>query len=184
MIKGKPLARPYARAVLGMLPETTFDPSGKSKFTAHESINDLPVHAWTRQQLFYPTSESRVFTRVDAAKAFNDVLLPADARIPHPEQIEQHRDTLAGLEKKEMFVKEKARRAAEVAERQRAIDQQARKEAAIKRVDKGRFEFRITDVNVDDAGKTGRGTKGVGWRYGHPNMDRKRGSVFIPTSVE
>ena len=176
------MARPYARAVLNMLPKTPFDPRAVLK--PHESINDLPVHSYTRNQLFYPTSESRVFTRVDAARAFNENLLPADARIPHPEQIEFFKEAKLQLDPAERKRREDARTEAENARRQRSIDREARKEAAIMRVDKGRFEFRITEVNVDDAGKTGRGLKGVGWRYGHPSMDRKRGSVKIPTSVE
>ena len=84
MSQGQKLATPYASAVLTMLPQTKWDP--KSKLVPHESINDRPVHPWTRQQIFYPTSESRQFTRVDAAKVFSPTLLPADDRIPHPEQ--------------------------------------------------------------------------------------------------
>lgn len=165
-----------------MLPKTPFNP--REKLLPHESINDLPVHAYTRNQLFYPTSESRVFTRKDAARAFNETLLPADARIPHPEQIEFFKEEKLGLEPQVRRAREQARKDAENAKRQGIIDRDAIREAAIKRVDKGRYEFRITEVNVDDAGKTGRGIKGVGVRYGHPSMDRKRGAVKIPTSVE
>lgn len=38
---------------------------------AHEPINDLPVHSMTLPQIFYPTSESRQFNRVDAGRVFS-----------------------------------------------------------------------------------------------------------------
>lgn len=37
----------------------------------HESINDLPVHPLTNPQIFWPVSESRQFTRVDAGRVFS-----------------------------------------------------------------------------------------------------------------
>ena len=86
--QGKTLAKPYSEAVLAMLPTTPFEAVAG---TPHESINDLPVHSATRQQLFYPTSESRQFTREDAAKAFSSTLLPADKRIPHPQLVQLER---------------------------------------------------------------------------------------------
>lgn len=39
--------------------------------TPHETVNDLPVHSMTLPQLFYPTSESRQFNRVDAGRVFS-----------------------------------------------------------------------------------------------------------------
>jgi Eukaryotic mitochondrial regulator protein len=54
-----------------MVPKTPFDPSRPTAITPHESINDLPVHVLTKQQLFYPTSESRPFNRVDAGRVFS-----------------------------------------------------------------------------------------------------------------
>lgn len=180
---GKPLARPYAQAVMSMLPKTTWFPEDK-KQKPHESINDLPVHKYTGLQIFHPTSESRQFTRADAAKVFHKKLLPADDRVPHPELAEMHKEYRMGLSKEERDAKQQAREDAAEKKRQLAAARQARKEAAIKRVDTGRWEFRFTDINVDDAGKDGRGYKGVGWRYGAPHMDRSRGTIKIPTSVE
>ena len=73
-LQGKPLALPYARAVLSMLPQT---PYHRSKPVAHESINDLPVHTLTHPQIFYPSSESRPFNRRDAGRVFSGApLLP------------------------------------------------------------------------------------------------------------
>ncbi len=51
-----------------MLPTTPHTPQQP---TPHEPINDLPVHSLTHPQLFYPTSESRAFNRVDAGRVFS-----------------------------------------------------------------------------------------------------------------
>ncbi|KAG4434493.1 hypothetical protein IFR05_010036 [Cadophora sp. M221] len=170
-------------AVSKMLPKTMLSTPGKKQY-AHETINDLPVHRATGQQIWHPTSESRRFTRVDAAKVFDDKLLPADARVPHPELTVMQKEFMEDL----TFEQQQERAAARdsLAEKKRAVKaaRQAKKEAAIKKVDTGRWEFHITDINVDAAGKTGRGHKGVGWRYGQPHDDRTRGKIKIPTSVE
>ena len=168
--------------MLSMLPKTKFNPGAPLR--PHESVNDLPVHAWTRNQVFFPTSESRIFTREDAAKAFHPHLLPADRRIPHPEMIEEIKERNANLPAAELKARAAAREKKEMASRTAALARDAAAEAAVKKVDRGRFEFRFTSVNVDAAGTDGRGLNGVGLRYGAPNMDRKRGSVKIPTSVE
>ncbi|KLU90561.1 hypothetical protein MAPG_10413 [Magnaporthiopsis poae ATCC 64411] len=47
--KGKPLARPYAKAIMSMVPQTF---PGKR----HEPFNEIPVHTFTTQQLFVPSS--------------------------------------------------------------------------------------------------------------------------------
>jgi len=166
-----------------MLPKTEWKMDAPNQ-TPHESINDLPVHAATGQQIFYPTSESRHFTREDAAKVFDDDLLPADKRVPHPELSLMHKDLMAGLTKEEIAGRQAERDEKEMKERMRITARKAKKEAAIKKVDTPRWQFRFTDVNVDDIGKDGRGSKGVGWRYGVPLMDRSRGHVKIPTRVE
>jgi hypothetical protein len=154
------------------------------KFARHETINDLPVHAKTGQQIFHPTSESRQFTRADAAKVFDERLLPADDRIPHPELVLQHREYIEGKTVEERT--ELAELRAEKAERKRQheAERQAARDAQIKRVETPRWEFRFTEANVEEAGKTGRGHNGVGWRYGVPLYDRNRGLVKIPQSVE
>src|ERR1700753_2474742 len=77
---------------MSMLPQTTYQ---KNKpIMAHESIDDLPVHPATTQQIFWPSSESREFTRIDAGKVFKPDLLPADLRIPHPQTVENWADSL------------------------------------------------------------------------------------------
>lgn len=63
-----------------MVPTTPLkDPPEK-----HESINDLPVHSMTHPQLFYPTSESRRFNRVDAGRVFS-----CAPRLPNEKDISQ-----------------------------------------------------------------------------------------------
>jgi hypothetical protein len=54
-----------------MIPTTAYNPSTPTHITPHEPINDLPVHALTDPQLFYPTSESRPFNRTDAGRVFS-----------------------------------------------------------------------------------------------------------------
>ena len=86
--QGKPLTRPYARALSTMLPQTPYF-SGQPDHAQrpHEQINMLPVHKATKNQLFLSTPESRHFTRSDAGRAFRKGLLPAEARISHPDQV-------------------------------------------------------------------------------------------------
>ncbi len=164
-----------------MLPTTPFDPNGK--VVAHESINDLPVHRRTGQQIFHPTSESRHFTRADAAKVFDEKLLPADDRVPHPELAIMYKEQKEGLSHEEREARLQAREK-KASKKSGPEYQRAKQEATVQRVNTARWEFRITQINVDDAGKDGRGFKGTGWRYGVPHMDRSRGQVKIPTSVE
>ncbi|KZF22974.1 hypothetical protein L228DRAFT_247404 [Xylona heveae TC161] len=181
--EGKTLAKPYARAVMEMVPKTPYNPNNP---IPHESINDLPVHSATMQQIFEPTSESRRFTREDAAKVFHPKLLPADKRIPHPELIELERERLESVPREERINRQRERLAKEAqlaTWRKEKKEEYERKHTKVIAPKAGRWEFRFTDVSVDAAGKDGRGPDGVGWRYGMPHEDRKRGQVKIPTSV-
>ncbi|CAO2652147.1 Nn.00g004300.m01.CDS01 [Neocucurbitaria sp. VM-36] len=184
--QGKTLALPYSKAVLSMLPTTPYvDSSNKGKRPIiHEPINDLIVHPATRQQLFVPVAESRRFTRVDAGKAFDNNLLPADKRIPHPELVQAEKEIAIGLSFEER------RRLAEERyeiEQKRKRDAERKKEEelrALKVVPQRRWDFVFKDVSVEEAGRDGRGAKAAGWRYGVPHQDRKRGIPKIPTKVE
>ncbi|RDW74341.1 mitochondrial 37S ribosomal protein mS45 [Aspergillus mulundensis] len=70
--EGKPLALPYARSIHEMVPTTPlYDDPRAQREMPHESINDLPAHRLTDAQIFYPVSESRHFTRVDAGRVFS-----------------------------------------------------------------------------------------------------------------
>ncbi|KAL1296655.1 hypothetical protein AAFC00_000136 [Neodothiora populina] len=181
--KGEKLATPYASAVLAMLPQTRWSPT--KKIYPHESINDLPVHPWTRQQIFYPTSESRHFTRADAAKVFSPTLLPADDRIPHPELVQLEREAANEVDRDQRLAAQKARDEKAQRAQQEKERKQAEWEAKNRRTVAGqRWDFNFTNISVEEAGKDGRGRRAVGWRYGNPHNDRKRGVIKIPTSVE
>lgn len=165
-----------------MLPQTPYNPTRPQP---HESINDLPVHQATRQQIFYPTSESRHFTREDAAKVFDPTLLSADARIPHPELIELERQLRQGVPREERIAAAAERMRVEAEEKRRREERRkADEEARIRLVQGKRWDFKFENVSVDDVGRDGRAPDGVGWRYGFPHEDRKRGQVKIPRRVE
>ena len=170
---------------MNMLPQTPYpNPNWSGQQLPHESINDLPVHSSTQQQIFYPTSESRQFTREDAAAVFEEGLLPADQRVPHPELAEDERLKLNGMGAKDIAARaeERSRKAFE---KKAAIDEKnrLREAAAVKVVPGARWDFKFREISVDDAGADGRGIRGTGWRYGVPLYDRRKGEVKIPTKV-
>lgn len=186
--EGKKLATPYAEAVMQMVPQTHFNRKlleDPKKNFSHESINDLPVHPYTRQQIFYPTSESRQFTRADAAKVFSPTLLSADERIPLSELIDIEKDAINNVPREERTarIRERAEKklAAKLEKERKQKEWEARN---VKVVSNQRWNFRFESINVEEAGKDGRGRRGVGWRYGNPHHDRERGEIKLPTSVE
>ncbi|KKY29094.1 hypothetical protein UCRPC4_g00283 [Phaeomoniella chlamydospora] len=214
---GKPLALPYARAVHEMVPTTPYTPQ---KSTAHEPINDLPVHAATHPQMFWPTSESRAFNRTDAGRAFSGasrlpdgdttpstekpkqyemigkrgheqpVLLPADARIPHPHLIEYNRDLVTPEIAGDDFQVQQRYNARIQQELDETEEKRQKKqefeEKNTTRVETERWDFLFKDVQVtrEGTGLDGRGTKSPGFRYGVPSQDRKRGQHKIPRKVQ
>ncbi|KAI0999654.1 hypothetical protein K3495_g8542 [Podosphaera aphanis] len=147
----------------------------------HESINDLPILKSTGSQLWLPVSESRRFTRADAAKAFHSNLQPADKRVPHPELTIMHKEWLAGLSIQERTELQDRRAQAERQKALQKINKKKMQEDSIKKVVTPRgVVFRFHEIKVDAIGKNGRGTKAVGCRYGVPNMDRSKGDLKIP----
>ncbi|KAI1212814.1 eukaryotic mitochondrial regulator protein-domain-containing protein [Annulohypoxylon truncatum] len=180
--KGQKLAKPYAKAVLSMLPTHTFKAGQRNE--PFESINELHVHPYTMKQIFWPTSESRHFTRADAAKAFHPKMLSADERVPHPELIQMEREVLQGRplydasERFKQAVMESERKAAE-----KEIEKAGIEEKYTTRIPTKRFEYRFKQINSENVGPTGRARNAVGWRYGAPHYDRSKGEVKIPTSV-
>jgi hypothetical protein len=151
----------------------------------YEPINEIHMHPHTMQQIFWPTSESRHFTREDAAAAFHPKLLSADKRIPHPELVQMEKDILDGHPVWD--ASERFKQAAMESERAAAEKQAAkaeREEKMTTRVDTGRFEFRFKQYNSDNVGPKGKSRSAVGWRYGAPLDDRAKGhQIKIPTSV-
>lgn len=189
LTQGKTLAVPYSKAVLDMVPTTPYiDPSKPQnkgrRPIPHEPINDLPVHPATRQQLFVPVAESRQFTREDAGKAFDNNLLPADDRIPHPELVVAERELAAGLTFHQRRDRALARFAKEQEKKRREEEAKQEELRSQKVVPQRRWDFVFKDINVETAGRDGRDARGVGWRYGMPHEDRKKGQVKIPTKVE
>ena len=166
-----------------MLPQTPYienDPM------PHESINDLPVHRATLNQIFHPVSESRQFTRSDAAKVFQPDLLPADDRVPHTELVQLEKWRFEGIQQDQRvaMMREKNEKEAQ-AKREREARRREREARETIKVDNGRSIFKFQEVKVDErVGEKGRGREGVGARYGVPHEDRKKGQIKIPTRVE
>jgi hypothetical protein len=181
--EGKELATPYAEAVLSMVPQTPLNPR---RPVPHESISDLPVHAATTQQIFHPVSESKHFTREDAARVFDPKLLPADKRIPHPELIVKEKMRLEGWssDEKDRYWKEQERKELQAQEKEKK--RKATEDARTSVIKGYRWDFRVkaVEVTAESVGKTGRAPTGLGWRYGFPHEDRKRAQVKIPTRVD
>jgi hypothetical protein len=172
-----------------MLPTTPFlDPTSPQNRGVsqpqHEPINELPVHPATTHQTFVSVPESRAFTRADAAKAFSPHLKSSDERIPHPELLEIERFKLTGKGSGEVSAFARGIVEREQEELKKLAEREAKRETAnLKTYEGKRWQFKFQDVSVEDAGRDGRSKKGVGWRYGMPHEDRKRGQVKIPTRV-
>ena len=163
-----------------------------------EPINELPNHPLTNPQIFYPVGESQTFTRKDASRVFSathgEQLLPTDERIPHRQLIayqhkrdtgcsaEEYNEFKLAMEQKEL--EEHAQRI-ERAKVRRARDVQVILPSAEQTKAKGaaRWEWRFEQISIDEAGKDGRGAKGVGARYGIPSQERKKGMIKIPRRV-
>jgi hypothetical protein len=177
------LAKHYSRAVLEMVPTHSY-PEDKPR-QALEPINEIHVHGYTMQQLFVPTSESRHFTREDAAKAFHHTMLSPDKRVPHRELVEMERRVKDGMKEKESWDQFKKEAKMSEHERDSRVLAMAEKDKMdTTTVTTDRFEFRIKSMSADDVGKDGRSRAGVGWRYGIPFEDRKKNQVKIPTKID
>ncbi|KAF3928334.1 hypothetical protein AA313_de0210043 [Arthrobotrys entomopaga] len=164
----RPLATVLQTRVHAMMPITQWKPGQPH----HESITDLRIHPATNNQLFLSVPESMAFNRQDAAKALG--ILPADIRMPHSELIGVEKMKLERVPVEEMIAREARREQDEIA----AIN--AKREAMEKRrnggkvVETERFRFRLRPAVVGQ----------VGYRYGVPAEDRKRGINKIPTRVD
>ncbi len=181
--QGKKLATPLNKAILSMLPQTHYDPNSAPRL--HEPINDLPVHPYTTRQLFIPASESRTLTREDAAQAFHPNLLPADQRIAHPELIQIAKWEAEGHDRETRQNMLRQMDAEAAAEKEwKEMKRRAWEERTQVVVKGRRWDFKFQDISAEKVGKNGRGKDAVGYRYGMPLEDRKRGQVKIPTSVE
>jgi len=111
--------------------------------------------------------------------------MPADDRIPHPEMIEAIKDRMNGMNVREVKEAQQARIDAMAQKRRDAEAKKAEQLACSTTVVEGkRWDFKFVDCKVDATGKEGRSPSGVGWRYGFPHEDRKKGQIKIQTKVE
>jgi hypothetical protein len=135
--------------------------------------------------MFVSASESRAFTRADAAKAFHDTLLPADERIAHPELIQITKWELEGHdeETRQRMIREKDAEEAEKRERKERKQREWEERTQVV-VPGRRWDFKFHDISAEKVGKDGRGRDAVGLRYGMAHEDRKKGQIKIPTKVE
>ncbi len=164
-----------------MLPLHNLEPDA----APFEPINDIHVHSFTQQQLFVPTSESREFTRHDAAKAFGDRILPPERKMRIPELLSFEKDIAAGMnptDARAKFLADVAKSELAIARGRKLMEDLAEKNKT--RVQSGRYEFQFENFSVNSAGRNGRSRAAVGWRYGVPFNDRKKGLSKIPTKVE
>lgn len=167
---------------MSMLPTKEYRPGQKN--TPLEAVNEVHIHKHTMNQLFVPVSESRHFTRKDAAAAFHPTMLSVDKRSPAREVIQIARDQIKGKPAEEAvqaFRESVQDKEVRIAERRARMEEE--EEARTKRVHTGRYEFRFREMNAENVGVDGKARKATGWRYGAPLNDRKRGAVKIPTSV-
>jgi len=154
-----------------MLPVTHLSPKGLAQ-TFHEGLQDMQSHPFSHRQAFIPISESRKFTRTDAGKEFG--LPPTEESVPHPDLILLQREKFAGLDNTARVDKQRERnRQAMVRREEKERKEKERKERREMVVEKGRWAWRLTLAT----------TGHVGFRYGVPHQDRKKGQVKIPTRV-
>jgi len=154
-----------------MLPVTQLSPKGLTQ-AFHEGLQDMQSHPLSHRQTFVPVSESRTFTRADAGNEFG--LPPTEESVPHPDLIILQREKSAGLDNTARVDMQRERdRQAMVRREEKERKEKERKEKNEMVVEKGRWAWRLTKAT------TGR----VGFRYGVPHQDRKKGQVKIPTRV-
>lgn len=179
-VQGKQLATVYSTAVMAMLPQTPL----RNPPEPHESINDVTVLPSTRPQIFWPVPESQHFTRVEAGRAFDSKLLPAEARIPHPQLYNIQKSIAEGQSSfqanKEEWVKIQAK---DVEGHTKIQNKTKKREARTTTIQTPRFQFKFEAVIVNKGG-IGKYVDGIGQRYGVPPQDRKKGQIKIPTRVD
>ncbi|KAL7271135.1 3'-phosphoadenosine 5'-phosphosulfate sulfotransferase [Rhizina undulata] len=165
--ENKPLAIHLTKALHSMLPTTPFAENQR-----HESIQDLRLHPLSDRQAFVSVPESRNFTREDAGKELG--LPAADNAIPHPDLVTLERERLSRMDRGEMIAAQRERERLEEAKKQEAREREKEREKGTKVLEVGRWRWKLAEA------KTGQ----VGFRYGVPYDDRKKGTVKIPTRVE
>lgn len=168
--KGKPIATYVTKCLASMMP-TTPAPDAVSRYP-HEQIQHVEQHPSTHRQAFEPTSESRHFGRRDAAEIFG--IPPIEDAVPHPDLVILQRENNAGLTRDEKLANQRQREAEyEAARKEAAQKAKEKEEKEISIVKNGRYQWRFREA----------ASGVVGYRYGVPHQDRKKGQVKIPLGV-
>ncbi|KAI5304151.1 hypothetical protein KEM56_006800 [Ascosphaera pollenicola] len=183
-------------------PQIFYPVSESRRFTRRDAgrvFSAAPSLLWQSARAQEPHNSSDAIERVTLShdtiekvgKGDNkqDILLPADVRIPHPHLV-AHQYDKANDKDGDMFALRKKffQRIADQdkGDQLRKARRKAAEEAVTTHVipPESRFEFRFRDVKAEreSIGMNGRG-KGPGARYGVPSQVRKRGTVQIPTRV-
>ncbi|KAI5802653.1 eukaryotic mitochondrial regulator protein-domain-containing protein [Pyronema domesticum] len=171
--EGKPVATYLTKALHTMLKVTPLSDkeSKQSRQEFHEGLQDMVSHPFSHRQAFIPVSESRTFTRADAGHEFG--LPPTEEAVPHPDLVKITKERALGLDDSVRLQLQIARDNAAVKELKKEEERKKKLNTPAKVVERGRFVWRLQKA------ETGK----VGFRYGIPHMDRKKGQVKIPTSV-
>lgn len=154
-----------------MLPVTPLSKGSYGQIN-HEPIQDMPSHPFSHRQAFVPTSESRVYSRADAGKEFG--LPSTEEAVPHPELVVQQRERELGVPPEERQKMQQSRDELERLEKEQQEQEAAHREKQIQIIEQGRWAWRLRPA------QTGK----VGFRYGVPHQDRKKGQIKIPRRVE
>lgn len=184
-------------------PQIFYPVSESRRFTRRDAgrvFSAAPSLLWESSTAQEPHNSSSAIERITLShntiekvgKGDNkqNVLLPADVRIPHPHLVAHHYDTansagrdIAGLQNKFL----QRIRKQDQGDLLRVQRRKLAKEKVTTHVvpPDSRFEFRFRDVKAEreSIGLNGRG-KGPGVRYGVPSQVRKKGTTQIPTRVQ
>jgi len=175
--KGGKLSTFLTKALIQMLPVVDVPAlaDGRSESSsgggAFENIQELQTHSFAGRQVFVPTSESREFTRADAGKEFG--LPAADLMVPHPDLVTLTKERYGEVPIDERILRQVERDRLEKSQREAAKERADERRRQKKVLEVGRWKWCFTEA------ETGK----VGFRYGFPLPDRKKGHVKIPTHV-
>ncbi|KAG0638207.1 eukaryotic mitochondrial regulator protein-domain-containing protein [Tuber brumale] len=138
---------------------------------AFENVQELPIHSLAGRQAFVQTSESREFTRADAGKEFG--LPAADVMVPHPDLVTLAKERFEDVPLLKRTARQEERDRLNKSRREAEKERSDEKKRKKKVLEVGRWKWCLTEA------ETGK----VGFRYGFPLPDRKKGHVKIPTHI-
>lgn len=154
------------------MPVTEYKPPTAANKRRHEVVQALPAHPFAGRQAFVLTSESREFGRADAAEEFS--LPTPEQAVPIPTAVLVKKDMNSGMSRDDAVALAKQRDQLELEKKRELMTKREEElKKTTKVVSSGRYKWLIE-------AETGK----VGFRYGVPHMDRKKGQVKIPTRVD